>query len=67
MLLFFSSSGKVPSSNIDLNSNFNGITVVFPHNLTILLDILSQKNLIGLLFHILTLITCWDIEWQSKN
>ena len=40
---FFQSSGNTPSSSNDRNISFNGITIVLPHSLIILIDILSHQ------------------------
>ena len=42
VLLFFQSSGKMPTSNIVLKSNWSGKNISFPHNWIILIDMLSH-------------------------
>ena len=52
--VFFKSSGKTRSSNIDSNSSFSGKAIDFPHSCIIRIDILSQPwALFGLRFFLL--------------
>ena len=41
-ITFSQSSGKMPSSNIDLKSNWSGKIMSFPHNWVIVIDMLSH-------------------------
>ena len=47
-ITFFQSSQKMPSSNIDLKSNWSGKTISFPHNLIILIDVILSMSFISI-------------------
>ena len=53
-IIFFQSSGNVPSSSIALKSNFSGKAIDFPHNCIIRIDISSHPwALLALRFFII--------------